>query len=116
MQIVIDIIRFITRHRHTYIIAGTLEHIWPLVVVQVPDVQWWLWDVTPLQLGFVLVGFLTYKTATLSWLWDNDLKPDLIDSITGQKEAEAQFARRPVLAKIPDTEDVLAAKGKSMDK
>ena len=43
------------------------------------------------QLGFALVGFLTYKTSALTWLWDNDLKPDLIDSITGKKEQEAQL-------------------------
>ena len=67
------------------------------------------------QLGFALVGFLTYKTSALTWLWENDLKPDLIDSITGKKEQEAQLARRPTLEKVPDAEEVLAAKGKTMD-
>lgn len=60
--------------------------------------------------GFMLLGFLTYKASALTWLWKNDIKVWLVDSIV---EADPQVApgieRRPVLAKIPDADEVLAA-------
>lgn len=56
------------------------------------------------QLGYTFVGFLAYKTATLSWLWNHDLKPDIINGITGIEPEN----KRPVLAKIPDAEEILS--------
>lgn len=58
--------------------------------------------------GFMLVGFLTYKAAALTWFWKNDVKVWLVDSIA-QDPQVAEFERRPVLAKIPDAEEVLAS-------
>jgi hypothetical protein len=33
------------------------------------------------QYGCLLIGFVTYKASTLTWLWKNDIKPSIVDSI-----------------------------------
>eukprot|EP00240_Pyramimonas_obovata_P013267 CAMPEP_0118935422 /NCGR_PEP_ID=MMETSP1169-20130426/15634_1 /TAXON_ID=36882 /ORGANISM="Pyramimonas obovata, Strain CCMP722" /LENGTH=233 /DNA_ID=CAMNT_0006878461 /DNA_START=288 /DNA_END=989 /DNA_ORIENTATION=+ len=67
--------------------------------------------------GFMLLGFLTYKASALTWLWQNDIKVWLVDGIV---QADPQVApgveRRPVLAKIPNADEVLAAANSKTNK
>jgi len=63
--------------------------------------------------GCLLIGFVTYKASTLTWLWKNDIKPSIVDSILESDPKVAPGAeKRPVLVKIPNADEVLAALNK----
>ena len=88
---------------------------WPCHMHAIPYVVWIRTCIRP-GLGVCGVrgrqlGFLSYKTATLTWLWNNDLKGRLVNSISmgaAEEAAAERFAQRPVLGKLPTAEDILA--------
>ena len=49
------------------------------------------------ELGFVFLGFLTYKTSVLLWTYNEDLKPWLISLVRGDDDKKPQ-ARPTVLS------------------
>ena len=53
-----------------------------------------------MQLTYALLGFLIYKPAVLTWVYNNDVKPRIIGGFSEDKEKDA----RPVIKNINDDE------------
>eukprot|EP00854_Cymbomonas_tetramitiformis_P006221 gene6221-7454_t len=51
-----------------------------------------------LELTYALLGFLIYKPAVLTWVYNNDVKPRIIGGLSEDKEKDA----RPVIKNIND--------------